>query len=161
MNRKQIQSNLMLVLVALIWGTAFVFQAMGGDTMSAYAFNALRSLAAGIALLPLIAFNNAKQKKSGRAAEAYPKDRRTLIVGGIVVGAALAVASALQQQHRVHHGGQGGLYNGNVHSIRAGVRNIPAAQAARYGMDKRGAGRGWALFPIDERQLHAAKRAMR
>ena len=97
MNRKQIQSNLMLVLVALIWGTAFVFQAMGGDTMSAYAFNALRSLAAGIALLPLIAFNNAKQKKSGRAAEAYPKDRRTLIVGGIVVGAALAVASALQQ----------------------------------------------------------------
>jgi drug/metabolite transporter (DMT)-like permease len=97
MNRKQIQSNLMLVLVALIWGTAFVFQAMGGDSMSAYAFNALRSLAAGIALLPLIAFNNAKQKKSGRAAEAYPKDRRTLIVGGIVVGAALAVASALQQ----------------------------------------------------------------
>ena len=97
MNRKQIQSNLMLVLVALIWGTAFVFQAMGGDSMSAYAFNALRSLAAGIALLPLIAFNNAKQKKSGRAAEVYPKDRRTLIVGGIVVGAALALASALQQ----------------------------------------------------------------
>ena len=97
MNRKQIQSNLMLVLVALIWGTAFVFQAMGGDSMSAYAFNALRSLAAGIALLPLIAFNNAKQKKSGRAAGTYPKDRRTLIVGGIVVGAALAVASALQQ----------------------------------------------------------------
>ena len=72
MNGKKIPSNLMLVLVALIWGSAFVFQAMGADSMSAYAFYALRSLAAGIALLPLIAVNNAKQKKSGRAAVAYP-----------------------------------------------------------------------------------------
>ncbi len=97
MNKKQMQSNLMLVLVAIIWGTAFVFQQMGGDSMSAYSFNALRSLAAGIALLPLIAFNNARAKKNGQVSEADPKAKRTLIIGGLVVGTALAVASALQQ----------------------------------------------------------------
>ena len=88
----------MLVLVALIWGTAFVFQAMGGDSMSAYAFNALRSLAAGIALLPVIAISAAKR---GTGSEERPKtdakSRRTLIIGGVIVGTVLAVASALQQ----------------------------------------------------------------
>ena len=98
MNKKQFTSNLLLVLVALIWGTAFVFQAMGGDSMSAYAFNALRSLAAGIALLPVIAISAAKR---GTGSEERPKtdakSRRTLIIGGVIVGTVLAVASALQQ----------------------------------------------------------------
>lgn len=87
----------MLVLVALIWGVAFVFQAMGGDAMSAYAFNSLRSFAAGVALIPLIVFNGAKDKRTGQAAVSDPYKRRMTVIGGIAVGTALALASALQQ----------------------------------------------------------------
>lgn len=87
----------MLVFVALIWGVAFVFQAMGGDSMSAYAFNSLRSIAAGVALLPLILFNSAKRKRENKPADPAPGARRTLITGGVVVGTALALASAFQQ----------------------------------------------------------------
>lgn len=87
----------MLVLVALIWGVAFVFQAMGGDAMSAYAFNSLRSFAAGFALIPLIVFNGAKDKRMGQAAAPDPYKRRMTVIGGIAVGTALALASALQQ----------------------------------------------------------------
>lgn len=86
-----------MVLVALIWGVAFVFQAMGGDAMSAYAFNSLRSFAAGVALIPLIVFNGAKDKRTGQAAVSDPYKRRMTVIGGIVVGTALALASALQQ----------------------------------------------------------------
>lgn len=91
------QSNLLLVLTSVIWGVAFVFQAMGGDAMPDYAFNACRSLLAGIALLPVIAFSTAQKKKKGTYRPSTPKEKKQLIIAGVCVGAVLSVASAMQQ----------------------------------------------------------------
>lgn len=54
-NKKSLQSNLLLVLTALIWGVAFVAQHAGNE-IGSFTFNAVRSLVGGIALLPVILF---------------------------------------------------------------------------------------------------------
>lgn len=98
MDKKRVQSNLLLALTALIWGTAFVFQSKGADLMPAFAFNASRSIIAGIALLPVIFFADRARKKRGEpSTSATPADRRTILTGGIVIGTVLAGAAALQQ----------------------------------------------------------------
>ena len=53
--KKSLQSNLLLVLTALIWGVAFVAQHAGNE-IGSFTFNAVRSLVGGIALLPVILF---------------------------------------------------------------------------------------------------------
>ena len=51
---RQLRGTIMLFMTALIWGTAFVAQKSGMDTMSPLAFNGIRTLIGGIALLPVI-----------------------------------------------------------------------------------------------------------
>ena len=56
MKSKQVRNSLLLVLTALIWGTAFVAQSAGGDAVGPYTFNAIRSLIGGLMLIPVILF---------------------------------------------------------------------------------------------------------
>lgn len=93
-NKKTLQSNLLLVLTALIWGFSFVAQSEGND-IGSFTFNASRSFVAGVVLLPVIALFDALNKKQGAVRET--SDKKTLIIGGIACGAALFVASAFQQ----------------------------------------------------------------
>ena len=46
----------MLFMTALIWGTAFVAQKSGMDSVSPVAFNGIRTLIGGIALLLYLHF---------------------------------------------------------------------------------------------------------
>ena len=84
-----------LFLTAFIWGTAFVAQSVGMDHIGPFAFNAVRSYVGGIALLPVILFFNSRKTAEQRAAE--KANRKTLILGGVCCGTALAVASLFQQ----------------------------------------------------------------
>lgn len=93
-NKKALQSNLLLVLTALIWGFSFVAQSEGND-IGSFTFNASRSFVAGVVLLPVIALFDALNKKQGIRRETG--DKKTLIIGGIACGCALFVASAFQQ----------------------------------------------------------------
>lgn len=96
--RKRTQSNLLLLLTALIWGTAFVFQGDAMNYLGAFSFNAARSLIAGIALLPVIYFMSRARKARGEEApEKAPGGMKTLVIGGVACGVVLAVASAFQQ----------------------------------------------------------------
>ena len=61
MNR-QIRGSLMLFLTAFIWGTAFVAQKSGMDSISPIAFNGVRTLIGGVSLLPVIAIMNMRSK---------------------------------------------------------------------------------------------------
>ncbi|MCI9124498.1 MAG: DMT family transporter [Eubacterium sp.] len=94
-SKKQRLHSLLLVITAWIWGTAFVAQSAGGDLVGPYTFNCIRSLIGGVVLLPVIRLSDrlhlAKQRPANR------KERRLLLAGGIACGAALAVASNLQQ----------------------------------------------------------------
>ena len=87
------KNNILLVLTALIWGCAFVAQSVGMDYVGSFTFNMARFLIGAIVLLPVIWFMD-RQRKTGAEKGAGQK---TLIIGGICCGIALAVASTLQQ----------------------------------------------------------------
>lgn len=87
------KNNILLVLTALIWGCAFVAQSVGMDFVGPFTFNMARFLIGAIVLLPVIWFMD-RQRKTGAEKGAGQK---TLIIGGICCGTALAVASTLQQ----------------------------------------------------------------
>ena len=56
-NRVQTWGAALLLLTALIWGMAFVAQSVGMDYLGPCAFNGVRSLIGGVALLPVIALS--------------------------------------------------------------------------------------------------------
>lgn len=93
------KNALILFLAAFIWGTAFVAQSMGMDYLGPFGFNGIRSFVGCVALLPCIALLDRisrQGKESDKEAE-EPKDRKTLIIGGICCGLCLFAASSLQQ----------------------------------------------------------------
>ena len=51
---KKMRGNLMLLLTALIWGTAFVAQSVGMDYVEAFTFSCVRNLVGGMVLIPCI-----------------------------------------------------------------------------------------------------------
>lgn len=89
--------GMLLVLAALIWGTAFVAQSMGMDHIGPCTFNAARSWIGSAALLPVIWFfgrrkGGQKEKKQG----CWLCDK-VLLAGGAACGVMLAGGSLLQQ----------------------------------------------------------------
>lgn len=76
--------NLLLVLTAMIWGSAFVAQKSGG-MIGGFTYNGIRTLLGGLVLIPIY-FLLRKNK-----------EMKTSIIGGIFCGLALFIASNLQQ----------------------------------------------------------------
>lgn len=89
---KSLKNVIFLLLADIIWGAAFVAQRTGGDVVGAYSFNCIRSLIGFLVLIPVILFMG-----TGETGATKKSDRRTLLVGGILCGVALAFASNLQQ----------------------------------------------------------------
>lgn len=90
---KQLRGNLMLVLTAVIWGTAFVAQSVAMDTIGPFTFNGIRSILGGLLLLPVIALLRAR----GIAKRPAGETRRQTWIGGVCCGLALFTASSFQQ----------------------------------------------------------------
>ncbi len=114
MSRKA-RANILLLITAIIWGTAFVAQ-KAGTTLEPFTYNSIRTLIGFLALLPVIALLSKKDSSTLSAEspddalddvkddvvgtkvhESKESERKTLIVGGIVCGTILAIASNLQQ----------------------------------------------------------------
>jgi drug/metabolite transporter (DMT)-like permease len=84
------QADLLLLLVALIWGFGFVAQRVGMEHLGPYAFNGIRFLLGGLCLLPL-----ALRRTSVSMVQ---KNRQiSLIKAGSLAGAVLFIAATLQQ----------------------------------------------------------------
>ena len=79
------------MIAAFLWGTTFVAQSVGAGHVGAFVFNAARSVVAAIFLLGVCAV----RRWMGRAVRS---PRRTLLIAGACCGAALTVASWLQQK---------------------------------------------------------------
>lgn len=47
-------SNMLLILTALIWGSAFVAQSIGMEYIGPFTFGAARSILGGVTLLPVV-----------------------------------------------------------------------------------------------------------
>lgn len=98
----RLKNDGLLVLTALIWGSAFVAQSVGMDYIGPFTFNSVRCIMGGIVLLPVIWFMGKAKQKSLREVDKKRntdsrEDRKTLWIGGICCGLALAAASSLQQ----------------------------------------------------------------
>ncbi len=92
---KQLRGNLMLIITAFIWGSAFVAQDIAAESVAPFTFNALRSYVGGLFLIPIIFFFNFLDKKTNTPPPSGTK--KDLITGGIACGSVLAISSALQQ----------------------------------------------------------------
>lgn len=94
---KQITSSLLLALTALIWGASFVAQSVGMDHVGPFTFNSVRSILGGAVLIPVIIFRSKKDKVKYSSKEEQSKSRKTLLIGGLSCGIALAISSSIQQ----------------------------------------------------------------
>jgi len=98
MKVNRIRQNVLPVLAALIWGTAFVAQSVGADYVEPFTFNAARSAVAFLFLLLLCIVLRALRRRGAGGAEVRSGSRKDLLAGGICCGAALTVATNLQQK---------------------------------------------------------------
>lgn len=115
MSRQQ-KSNLLILLAAFIWGTAFLAQKDGGR-IGTFTFNGIRFLIGGTFLLPVICVLDRLRRRAasgnrdagGFAGEVSSDDadaadqgsdmgwNRKVFISGALCGAVLFVASSLQQ----------------------------------------------------------------
>ena len=94
----QTKNSMLLMLCALIWGTAFVAQSAGSG-MGAFSFLAGRSWMAVLVLLPTVKAFDALHHRQGKP-DGKPKtaaERKLLLKAGLMCGTLLFLASAAQQ----------------------------------------------------------------
>ncbi len=99
-NSKAVFSSFLMVIAAFIWGTAFVAQSTGLEKIGNFTFLAFRSYLAVIVLLPVSYFiykNNKKRVGDGDYGQNKTFISKRLLLGSVLCGIALCLASASQQ----------------------------------------------------------------
>ena len=104
MKDRRILGNALLILTAMIWGTAFVFQRTGMERIEPITFNAARMALAAVAVGIVSAIPTAAEAKhlSGRSTSEIKAYRKNTVIGGICCGSVLAAASIFQQMGIVY-----------------------------------------------------------
>lgn len=107
MNSSALKGTVLLLITALIWGTAFVAQTSAADNVDPFTFNASRNIIAVVFLTVVITVKEkleAKGPKTAASNAAAPAekvnfmgDTRGIVIGGALCGLALFAASYLQQ----------------------------------------------------------------
>ena len=102
-NKKLLGSGLLL-FTALIWGTAFVFQRVGMESIEPITFNAARMALAAVAvgMVALLTQRNGRDFPENRSVEEQKQYKKSTIIGGICCGCFLSLASILQQMGLVY-----------------------------------------------------------
>ena len=105
-------SVLALFITAIIWGTAFVAQSAGMDYLGPFSFNAIRYGIGAVVLIPVVVIIRAVRRKqsicdSNMTDMSYTAwedgtDLKNTVIGGVLVGLALCVASLFQQFGIIH-----------------------------------------------------------
>ncbi len=91
MRSQALRADFLMLITAMIWGTAFVAQRIGMDNIGPFLFTGLRFALGALALLPLVIYQ-------GRTAARHePFLQRGLILGGLSMGLALTLGINLQQ----------------------------------------------------------------
>jgi len=92
LNKTKIISPLLLLITALIWGSAFVAQSVGSRSLDPWTFVFTRYVLSALVLIPVSVFS---EKKAGK--EENPAEKKTLLKGALLCGAFLGLASIAQQ----------------------------------------------------------------
>lgn len=97
--KTQTKGVIMLLATALIWGTSFVSQSIGSNSVAAFTFMGLRTLIGALFLLPYILIQDRIKTSSmnWEQKKAFKEESKKTIKHGIIIGLFLCVASNLQQ----------------------------------------------------------------
>lgn len=152
MKANRIRQNVFPVLAALIWGTAFVAQSVGADYVEPFTFNTARSAIAFLFLLVLCGvFSRLRRRDFSGEAQARPASRRDLMLGGVLCGVALTVATNLQQKGlETTSSGKAGFITALYIVIVPVVGLFLKKKAPGTHLDQRGAGRGGIVLPVHQ-----------
>lgn len=93
MNTRTLRSDVLLLLTAFIWGTAFVAQRVGMAHVGPFTYSGIRFVLGTLVLLPLICF----RRRSGAAAASNGTAPPPLWRVGLLAGSALFCGVSLQQ----------------------------------------------------------------
>jgi drug/metabolite transporter (DMT)-like permease len=91
MRNKVYQADLMLLLTAAIWGSAFVAQRVGMNHMGPLTFNGIRFALGALVLVPVMGWRNNRNQGIGEGS------LLKLIYGGLITGVVLFAGATLQQ----------------------------------------------------------------
>ena len=91
MRNQALRADFLMLITAMIWGSSFVAQRLGMDSIGPFLYSGLRFSLACLILLPVIAF---LEKRSTRKPAPL---NRGMLSGGIIMGLALAIGINLQQ----------------------------------------------------------------
>ncbi|HCC61708.1 MAG TPA: EamA family transporter, partial [Pseudomonas sp.] len=90
MRKQALRADFLMLITAMIWGSAFVAQRVGMDNIGPFLFTGLRFALGAIVLLPLLLHQ-------GRGAARHePFLQRGLLLGGLSMGLALTIGINLQ-----------------------------------------------------------------
>lgn len=104
MKNKKMLGNLLLFITAFIWGTAFVFQRVGMDSIEPITFGAARTALAAVAVgfVAFIMDMGERKKPQTRTPREQADYKKNTIIGGICCGIFLMAASSFQQMGIVY-----------------------------------------------------------
>ena len=112
MSKERVQADLTLLLVALIWGSAFVAQRIGNAQVGPFTFNAIRFLVGSLVLLPILIWQRLRSKQASAPSPA-PSQKSKLWYSGLLLGLLLFGGASLQQLGLVTTtAGKGGFITG-------------------------------------------------
>jgi Permeases of the drug/metabolite transporter (DMT) superfamily len=106
LNKEKLIANSLLLLTAVIWGSAFVAQRVGMNYVGPFTFQATRFTLACVVLIPVIYFMGKSSKKQMETSgcgkeelspEEKKKETKALLKAGITCGTILFCGSSLQQ----------------------------------------------------------------
>ena len=99
MKKTQFKGVVMLLITAIIWGSAFVAQSVGMESVGAFTFNGIRTVLGGLVLLPVVLVRDRRAAAGLDEAglrEKRLRDKRTLI-WGVLLGVVFCAAGNVQQ----------------------------------------------------------------
>lgn len=92
MNTRALRADILLFITAAIWGFAFVAQRVGMDHVGPLTFNGIRFALGALALIPLV-----MRMEKGRDSGHQGVNKKTMFIGGGVLGIALFCGATFQQ----------------------------------------------------------------
>ena len=108
MNKTQVRNSFLLLLTAIIWGSAFVAQSVGMEHVEPFTFTFTRSIIGGVVLIPVIILlrktDSAAMRRDSQGKDVAGIQGITKYewLGGICCGIALCAASNFQQIGMLH-----------------------------------------------------------
>ena len=97
--KTQLKGVLILLITAIIWGSSFVSQSVGSETVEPFTFMAIRTLMGALFLTPVIILRDKITARNMTREELLTRQRadKLTLVYGVILGVCLAAATNIQQ----------------------------------------------------------------